>query len=154
MSITTISVVVNTISTISVDLFSGGVHTMKKVNRTLEEQAILDNIIACLNYKNIEQKDLCEYLGFSSQMFTNWKNKSSNSYLKRLTKIAEFLDISVDHLLGKVGVSEASELEERLLRYFSFCDAEGKLRIIQCAMNEFDRTAKEKTDSSEEPAVG
>ena len=99
---------------------------MKTVNRTPEEQAILDNIVACLNYKKIEQKDLCEYLGFSSQMFTNWKNKSSNSYLKRLTKIAEFLDISVDHLLGKVSISGASELEERLLRYFSFCDAEGK----------------------------
>ena len=113
---------------------------MKKVNRTPEEQAILDNIVACLEYKEIEQKDLCEYLNVSSQMFTNWKNKSSNSYLKRL--------------LGKVSVSKASELEERLLRYFSFCDAEGKLRIIQCAMNEFDRTAKEKTDSSEEPAVG
>ena len=78
---------------------------MKTVNRTPEEQAILDNIVACLNYKKIEQKDLCEYLGFSSQMFTNWKNKSSNSYLKRLTKIAEFLDISVDHLLGKVSIS-------------------------------------------------
>lgn len=127
---------------------------MKKVNRTPEEQAILDNIVACLEYKEIEQKDLCEYLNVSSQMFTNWKNKSSNSYLKRLTKIAEFLDISVDHLLGKVNVSEASELEERLLRYFSFCDAEGKLRIIQCAMNEFDRTAKEKTDSTEKSAIG
>ena len=127
---------------------------MKKVNRTPEEQAILDNIVACLEYKEIEQKDLCEYLNVSSQMFTNWKNKSSNSYLKRLTKIAEFLDISVDHLLGKVSVSEASELEERLLRYFSFCDAEGKLRIIQCAMNEFDRTAKEKTDSTGESAIG
>ena len=127
---------------------------MKKVNRTQEEQAILDNIVACLEYKEIEQKDLCEYLNVSSQMFTNWKNKSSNSYLKRLTKIAEFLDISVDHLLGKVSVSEASELEERLLRYFSFCDAEGKLRIIQCAMNEFDRTAKEKTDSTEKSAIG
>lgn len=46
---------------------------MKTVNRTPEEQAILDNIVACLNYKKIEQKDLCEYLGFSSQMFTNWK---------------------------------------------------------------------------------
>ena len=118
---------------------------MKKVNRTPEEQAILDNIVACLEYKEIEQKDLCEYLNVSSQMFTNWKNKSSNSYLKRLTKIAEFLDISVDHLLGKVSVSEASELEERLLRYFSFCDAEGKLRIIQCAMNLTEQQKKKQT---------
>lgn len=127
---------------------------MKKVNRTPEEQAILDNIVACLEYKEIEQKDLCEYLNVSSQMFTNWKNKSSNSYLKRLTKIAEFLDISVDHLLGKVSVSKASELEERLLRYFSFCDAEGKLRIIQCAMNEHDRTQREKTNPPQGSVIG
>lgn len=117
------------------------------VNRSAEEQTVLDNIIACLNYKKIDQKDLCEYLGVNPQMFTNWKNQTTNSYMKRLTKIAEFLDITVDHLLGKASVSEASELEERLLRYFSFCDAEGQLRIIQCAMNEFDRTTKEKTDS-------
>ena len=73
--------------------------------------------------------------------------------MKRLGKIAEFLDITVDHLLGKVNISQASELEEKLLRFFSFCDTEGKLRIIQCAMNEFDRTTKEKTDSTEETAV-
>jgi len=121
--------------------------------RTNEEQAILDNIIACMNYKKIDQKELCNYLGVNPQMFTNWKNRSSNSYMKRLNKIAEFLDISVDHLMGKVIISQASELEEKLLRYFSFCDTEGKLRIIQCAMNEFDRTAKEKTDSTEESAV-
>ena len=123
-------------------------------NRTREEQEILDNIIACLNYKKIDQKDLCEYLGVNPQMFTNWKNKHSDSYLKRLPKIAEFLDISVDHLMGKVVISEASELEERLLKYFSFCDADRKLRIIQFAMNQFDEMAKEKTDSQDESAVG
>lgn len=121
--------------------------------RSNEEQAILDNIVACMNYKKIDQKELCDYLGVNPQMFTNWKNKSSNSYMKRLSKIAEFLDISVDHLLGKVTISQASEMEEKLLRYFSFCDTEGKLRIIQCAMNEFDRTTKEKTDSTEEITV-
>ena len=45
---------------------------MKTVNRTPEEQAILDNIVACLNYKKIEQKDLCEYLGFSSQRYCQY----------------------------------------------------------------------------------
>lgn len=122
--------------------------------RTAEEQTILDNIIACLNYKGIDQKDLCIYIGVKPQAFTNWKNKNNNSYIKHLTKIAEFLDVSVDHLMGKVVISEASELEERLLKYFSMCDAEGKLRIIQFAMNEFDRTIKEKTDTSEDSIVG
>ena len=74
--------------------------------------------------------------------------------MRYLPQIAEFLDISVDHLMGKVVISEASELEERLLKYFSFCDADRKLRIIQFAMNQFDEMAKEKTDSQDESAVG
>lgn len=117
--------------------------------RTIEEQAILDNIIACMAYKKLDQKDLCDYLNVSQQMFTNWKNKSSDSYLKRLPKIAMFLDITVNDLMGKTVISEASMLEERLLQYFTLCDVDGQLRIIQFAMNEFDRTQKEKTESEE-----
>ena len=41
--------------------------------RSNEEQAVLDNIIACMNYKEIDQKELCDYLGVNPQMFTNWK---------------------------------------------------------------------------------
>lgn len=122
--------------------------------RTVEEQTILDNIIACMNCKNFDQKDLCEYLCVNPQMFTNWKNGHSNSYMRRLPKIAEFFDITVDDLMGKTVISEGSLYEDKLLRYFSLCDAEGKLRVIQCAMNEFDRTQKEKTEVEEPVAVG
>lgn len=121
--------------------------------RTVEEQTILDNIIACMNCKNFDQKDLCEYLEVNPQMFTNWKNGHSNSYMRRLPKIAEFFDITVDDLMGKTVISEGSLYEDKLLRYFSLCDAEGKLRVIQCAMNEFDRTQKEKTEVEEPIAV-
>ena len=62
--------------------------------------------------------------------------------------------ITVDDLLGKRVVSEASALEEKLLHYFSLCDMDGQLRIIQAAMNEFDRTVKEKTDSEAETEAG
>lgn len=34
----------------------------KKVERTLEQQAILDNIIACLKYKKIDQKTYANIL--------------------------------------------------------------------------------------------
>ena len=126
----------------------------KKVERTLEQQAILDNIIACLKYKKIDQKDLCEYLGKSGQLFTGWNSRNTNSFMKYLPEIATFLDITVDDLLGKRVVSEASALEEKLLHYFSLCDMDGQLRIIQAAMNEFDRTVKEKTDSEAETEAG
>jgi hypothetical protein len=45
-------------------------------------------------------------------------------------------------------------MESTLLYFFANCDSEGKLRIIQTAMNEFDRTEKEKTDTSEDSIVG
>lgn len=122
--------------------------------RTVEEQAILDSIIACMSYKNLDQKDLCEYLGVNPQMFTNWKNGHSNSYMRRLPKIAEYLDVSVNDLMGKTALPEISIYEEKLLQYFSMCDADGKIRIIQFAMNEFDRTQKEKNPDAETVVIG
>lgn len=95
--------------------------------RTVEEQEILDNIIACMTHKNLDQKDLCEYLSVNQQMFTNWKNGSSNSYLKRLPKIAEYLDIPVSYLLGKPDTSlPKSDQVQRVLPY----ERRGKRPII------------------------
>lgn len=122
--------------------------------RTVEEQSILDSIIACMSYKNLDQKDLCEYLGVNPQMFTNWKNGHSNSYMRRLPKIAEYLDVNVNDLMGKTALPEISIYEEKLLQYFSMCDADGKIRIIQFAMNEFDRTQKEKNPDAETVVIG
>ena len=126
----------------------------RKVKRTEEEQKILDHIIACMNYKELDQKELCDYLGVNQQMFTNWKNGQSNSYMKRLSKIAEFLDIPMDELINEPIIPGNTVYEKKLLKYFSMCDGEGKLRIIQLAMNEFDRTQKEKKENQEPAVVG
>lgn len=126
----------------------------KKRERTLQEQAILDNIIACMTAKKVTQAEICKHIGVSSQAFTNWKNGNNNSYLQKLPQIAMFLDVTADELMGKPVLSELSPLEEKLLQYFSMCDADGQLRIIQLAMNEFERTVREKTGSQGETAIG
>ena len=61
---------------------------------------VLSNILSVLKEKNIQQKDLAAFLGLSSNVMTGWKNGSCKSYEKYLPKIAEFLNISVDYLLG------------------------------------------------------
>lgn len=43
---------------------------------------------------------------------------------------------------------------QTLLFFFENCDAPGQLRIIQCAMNEYDRTQKEKTNPPQSSAIG
>ena len=62
---------------------------------------ILDRIIKTMKEKGVSQKQLCEYIGVSKQAFTEWKGGRNESYKKYLPQIAEFLNCSVDYLLGR-----------------------------------------------------
>lgn len=62
---------------------------------------VLTRILALLDEKHIQQKELSNYLGLSKCAMTGWKNGNNNSYMKHLPKIAEFFGVSVDYLLGK-----------------------------------------------------
>lgn len=65
----------------------------------------LDNILRLLKEQGKRQKDLMEYLAISKNVFTDWKGGRNSSYLKHLPKIATFLGVSVDCLLGN-GVTD------------------------------------------------
>lgn len=60
----------------------------------------LDRIQQLLKEQNKTQKDLTDFLGLSKNTFTNWKLGFTSSYTKYINKIAEFLDVSTDYLLG------------------------------------------------------
>lgn len=62
---------------------------------------VLNNILLLLKTKGIRQRDLSDHLGLSKNTMTGWKNGNNTSYMKHLPKIAEFLGVSVDFLLGK-----------------------------------------------------
>ena len=61
---------------------------------------VLDRILMLLKENNMQQKDLAKAIGLSSNALTGWKNGNNSSYIKHLPKIAEFLNVSVDYLLG------------------------------------------------------
>jgi transcriptional regulator with XRE-family HTH domain len=61
---------------------------------------ILNRILAEMNKKNIPQKDLTSFLGIKETAFAKWKKGVNTSYLKYISQIAEFLDVSTDYLLG------------------------------------------------------
>ena len=61
----------------------------------------LDKIQELLKERNKKQKDLTDYLGITKNAFTDWKSGRINSYMKYLPQIAEFLNCSVDYLLGR-----------------------------------------------------
>lgn len=68
--------------------------------------SVLENITKLLKEKNKTQKELCAYLGISGNVFTDWKSGRINSYKKYLPEIAEYLEVSVDYLLGKSDIPE------------------------------------------------
>ena len=67
---------------------------------------ILDKIDELLKENNKTQKDLCNFLGIKQQAYTNWKGGFSSSYKKYLPEIAEYLNVSIDYLLGKTNIKE------------------------------------------------
>lgn len=113
---------------------------------------------------NVKLTNVVKELGMSTGNQSKWKNgvvPKSNV----LKKFADYFDVSVDYLLGNTtskivvppaekGEAEIPDMETTLLYFFANCDTEGQCRIIQVAMNEYDRTQKEKTDSQGESAIG
>lgn len=78
----------------------------------------LDKILDLLREQNKKQIELTNYLGISKNVFTSWKSGKNTSYTKHIGKIAEFLDVSTDYLLGKTDIrknpSENGEIEENI----------------------------------------
>lgn len=64
----------------------------------------IDKIIELLKIQHKTQKDLTDYLGLDKAMFTQWKSRRTESYLKHIIKIAEFLGVSVGELIGSENV--------------------------------------------------
>ena len=64
----------------------------------------LEKIIILLEQENKTQKELCDYIGISGNVFTAWKSGKNKSYTKHLPEIAEFFGVTVDFLLGKAEI--------------------------------------------------
>ncbi len=62
---------------------------------------IIEKILFLLQSSKKKQKDLTDYLGITSNVFTDWKSGRIKSYNKYLPQIAEYFGVSVDYLLGK-----------------------------------------------------
>lgn len=62
--------------------------------------------------QRVSQQEICRYLNLTKQTFSDWKSGKSESYLKYLPQIAEYLDVSVDYLLGKTPSPERENIPE------------------------------------------
>lgn len=66
----------------------------------------INRIIDLLRIQGKSQNDLAEYLSIGKQVITDWKSGKSESYKKRLPEISEYLNTTIDYLLGKTDQKE------------------------------------------------
>lgn len=125
----------------------------------------IERLEELMSEHGLTDKDLREQCGgISKNNITNWR-KGTKPQLAIVHKLAEFFNVSTDYLLGIDNIksnllstldnlpsSPSKEQINTLVKYFSLCDEEGRFRIIQLSMNEYDRTIKEKTDAPKKSA--
>ena len=92
----------------------------------------LDKIVSLLSTQKKTQKELTDYLELKKGVFTQWKAGGSTSYLKHITKISEFLDVSADYLLG-TEKSPLSDLDSRLQEIFVAMDDDNRAKLAELA---------------------
>lgn len=62
----------------------------------------LERILFILKKKGIKEQAICELLNMSTSTLYNWKKGKSKSYFSHLDKIAGFLDVNKEFLLGNI----------------------------------------------------
>lgn len=97
----------------------------------------IQKIIELLNKKGISGAKMSRDLGFSNAVFSQWKTGKQKPSAEKLLKMAEYLGVSADYLLGieqKENSPQLSELSKRIideLESLSKTEAEAVLKQIE-----------------------
>ena len=91
----------------------------------------IEIIVEELNKKGVKPSQMMSELGFSSGLFSQWKSGLQKPSSTKLEKIAEYLDCSVDYLLGKpLSESALTEDELKLLNSYRQLSEQDKPRLL------------------------
>ena len=108
---------------------------MANIKRTPSGDPVITRIEELLKSQKRTKKELTDYIGINNTYFSMWKYENSKSYMKYLGKIAEFLGVSANYLLGEetisdntINVSEESEI--KLIQIYRKFDPHKKKLLI------------------------
>lgn len=99
----------------------------------------LERILFLKSSKGITDTQFQKDLGLYATALSEWKNGKTKSYIKHLPKIANYLGVSVDYLLGNSDIKEKpaseptdglSDYDIRILSWFRSLPPEKKEAIL------------------------
>lgn len=82
--------------------------------------------------KGKTQKELCDFLGVSQSVFSDWKAGRNESYKKYLPRIADFLSVTANDLIGTEPESQDPQITI-LSRAAKNMTEEQKSKLIEMA---------------------
>lgn len=71
---------------------------------------MINRIFELMAEKSLKSKDLAEGIGISTGNISDWKVGRAKPSIEALSKIADFLDVSVDYLIGRTDYRYTPEL--------------------------------------------
>ena len=92
---------------------------------------ILTKITDLMLVQGKSQTELTKYLGLQNSAFTKWKLGKNTSYKKYLPEIANFLDTSIDYLLGNTEYIDFKSLYAAMLLHSDNLAEQSKFRDEQ-----------------------
>lgn len=114
-----------------------------------------DRVKELCDANGIKISNLLKELNMSPGNLTRWKNGTVPDG-NTLVSLAKYFKVSTDYLLGlddTLDIDQPDALTRKLIAYFQKSDEDGKLRIIQIAMNEYDRSESERKKAQAGNAV-
>lgn len=109
--------------------------------------SIFENIKALASERGVSYTNIEKELWNKTGVMVKWE--TSFPRLDKIYDVAQYFSVPIEYFLtGERNVE--TERETELLKVFSSCDEQGKMEITRVALNERDRTLKEKTDSKGE----
>lgn len=93
---------------------------------------IINKILSVMKEKKISQKSLADFLDVREYTISQWKNGKSQSYMKYINKIADFLGVTTDYLLGTAEIS-LGEKQAKIMELTSQLTEEEQEEVIKYA---------------------
>lgn len=91
----------------------------------------IQKIIELLNQKGISGAKMSKDLGFSNAVFSQWKTGKQNPSIEKLTKIAKYLEVSTDYLLGTEQNKKSPSINDELNMKFNMLTDKEKAVILE-----------------------
>ena len=87
----------------------------------------LDNLFREISKRGLSLKKISDETGISAGLLSEWKNGNHNPSLNTIERLADYLDCSVDYLIGRTDIPNMKSLYELSRLY----DVRIKLKSIE-----------------------